>query len=346
MNRAIEGRILESAPGEWATVEPEGFRLHVDLEEGDEPTLAESVARTLAARPRWLHFRWLYDEAGSHIYERITEQPEYYLTRTEDGILADNAGALRELAGDVTLVELGSGSSTKTRHVLEAWLARGPAHYVPIDISRSALEQACAELSGAYPDLAVEGMAARYARALPLIDSLSPLLLLFLGSSIGNFDDDELDRFLALVASSLEPDDMFLLGIDLVKDAATLEAAYNDAAGWTERFMLNLLARINRELGTAVPLDAVEYDCSYNPAKERVEMYLRFTADVELAAPELPRAISIAAGERVLVEISRKFHVDRMLDKLAGFGFRLQARFTDADRLFAVLLLRRGEDGA
>jgi len=338
---AIKARILARHATGWENVAGAGYVLHVDHDQGGELPLADSVAHPLEDEPRWLHFRWLYDAEGSEIYERITEQPEYYLTRAEDRILADNADALRDLAGDVTLVELGSGSSTKTRRLLDAWTARGATRYVPIDISRSAIEQACRDLSRAYDNLVVEGLAARYSRALPLIGGVSPLMLLFLGSSVGNFDEDELDGFLDLVASSLRPGDKLLLGIDLVKDPEIIHAAYNDTAGWTRRFMINILARLNRELGTEIPLDRVQYDGVYATDLERVEMYLHFTDDVTITGEGLARPITIGAGESILVEISRKFHIDAMVDKLADFGFRFQQRFTDPDGFFAVLLLTR-----
>jgi len=341
MEGAIASRIIAREGESWENVDGDGYVLHVDHDHGDELTLAESVARTLRDEPKWIHFRWLYDAEGSHIYERITEQPEYYPTRVEDRILADNAEEIRALAGDVSLVELGSGSSTKTRHLLDAWTARGRTRYVPIDISRSAIEQACVQLSGAYDNLAVEGMAARYARALPIIDGVSPLLLLFLGSSLGNFDEDELDGFLTLVSASLRPGDRFLVGLDLVKDPAILEAAYNDEAGWTRRFMRNVMARLNRELGTEIPLEAVEYEGRWAPDLERIEMALRFTAPVTVSGQGLGGPIEIAAGEELLIEISRKFRLDAMVDKLGDFGFRCQRRLTDADDFFGVLLLTR-----
>jgi L-histidine N-alpha-methyltransferase len=341
LKEAIKARILARHASGWDNVAGDRYVLHIDHDEGDEMSLAESVSCTLEDEPRWLHFRWLYDAVGSQIYERITEQPEYYLTRAEDRILADNADTLRELAGDVSLVELGSGSSAKTRRLLDAWSARGATRYVPIDISRSAIEQACRELSCAYDNLFVEGLAARYERALPLISGVSPLMLLFLGSSVGNFDEDELDGFLALLASSLRPGDKLLLGIDLAKEPEIIRAAYNDAAGWTSRFMINLLARLNRELGSGIPLDRVEYEGVYATDLERVEMYLRFTEGVTIAGEGLARPIDIGAGESILVEISRKFHVDAMVDKLADFGFRFQQCFSDPDGFFAVLLLTR-----
>lgn len=275
------------------------------------------------------------------MYERITEQPEYYLTRIEDRILADNAAEIRRIAGPASIVELGSGNSTKTRHILEAWMAEGAARYVPIDINRSAIERACTELAALYPGLAVEGLAALYGRALPLISSVSPLLLVFLGSTMGNFNDAELDEFLGVVAASLGCGDRCLLGIDLVKETALLDAAYNDAAGWTERFVINILARMNRELGSEIPLGEVEYDGFYNEELERVEMYLRFTAAVQVRVPGVAAPIPIAAGESVMIEISRKFRVEQMVARMREFGFALERQFSDPDEFCAVLLLTR-----
>ncbi len=343
MKTASAGNITAGCPAEWATVEGVGFRLHVDLEEGPASTFAASVSQTLTDSPPWLHCRWLYDEIGSQHYERITEQPEYYLTRVEARILADNAVEMRRIAGPTTIVELGSGSSTKTRHLLEAWMAQGASRYVPIDISRSAIERACTELAALYPELAVEGLAARYARALPLINSVSPLLLVFLGSTIGNFNDQQLDEFLGVVAASLECGDKCLFGIDLVKETALLNAAYNDAAGWTERFMVNIVARMNREFGSEIPIGDVEYDGFYNEELERVEMYLRFAATAQVRVPGMAAPISIAAGESVMIEISRKFRVEQIAAKMHEFGLSLERQFSDPDEFFAVLLLTRQE---
>ncbi len=338
---ATGAKIQIPSEAEWSTLVGERYRIHVDLTESDEATLEESVASTLTEDPPWLHCRWLYDQTGSELYERITEQPEYYLTRAEDSILAANAGNIYDLAGGANIVELGSGSSSKTRHVLEAWLAHGRTTYVPIDISRTALEGACGELATSYPELEIEGVAGRYARALPLVGSLSPLLLMFLGSTVGNFNEEQLDEFLDMVAAALRPGDHFLLGIDLIKPSPVLDAAYNDRAGWTERFMINILARLNRELGAEIPLESVVYEGAYNEDRERVEMYLRFTEAVDVRLPER-QVIPIAANERVMIEISSKFDADRVVERLRAVGFTLQRCFTDAQDLFALLLLRRG----
>src|SRR5262249_29245214 len=231
-----------------------GLELRVDAPDDATAGFAQSIVRGLSDHPRWLHCRYLYDAVGSDIFERICEQPEYYQTRTEAALLAEHAADIQALASAPTLVELGSGSSVKTRHLLDAWTRDGAgARYVPVDISVDMLRPTCAMLARAYPRLTVDGIAASYERAFPLLRDLSPLVLVFLGSTIGNLNPQETADFLDRVSASLSPGDHFLVGIDLVKDVRTLEAAYNDAAGWSAAFTKNLFARMNRELGT--PLD-------------------------------------------------------------------------------------------
>ncbi len=325
----------------WTRIQSDGYSILRDRKGEAGLAFAESVARGLEDRPRWLDCRYLYDQTGSEIYERITEQPEYYPTRTEASILADHAGHIRELVGDVTVVELGSGSPAKTLHGLDAWCARGPARYVPIDISGSALAGACESLACSYTDLTVEGLAASYDRGLGLSSHLSPLMLMFLGSTVGNFNNQDLDGFLEMVSAQLCMDDFFLLGIDLVKDTARLEAAYNDAAGWTERFTKNLFAHMNRSLGTHVPLDAIEHVAYYNDSLQRIEIYARFRSQVTIELPSIGRQFRIAAGEMVLVEISRKFKAQEVAANAARFGFSLEEYFEDPGALFGLLLMRR-----
>jgi iron(II)-dependent oxidoreductase len=303
---------------------------------------ARSVIRGLGDTPRWLSCRYLYDHHGSEIFEHITEQPEYYPTRTESGILEREAPRIFEACGDTTLVELGAGSATKTRHLLRAWTAgRRRATYVPIDISRSMLAQTSSDLRREFPRLAVQSIAGSYEQAMPSLRALSPLTLLFLGSSVGNLNEEELEEFLTLLAANLSDGDRFLLGIDLVKDVPLLEAAYNDAAGWSSAFTLNLFARMNRELGTALELDAFEHVANWNEEKSRIDIWARVLRDQVVDLPEWGQRFSLVAGERVLVEISRKFRIEAMARVAAAHGFELDETFTDPLRHFALLLLRR-----
>jgi L-histidine N-alpha-methyltransferase len=333
--------VVEPSGDAWRRCHGASYVVHEDVPADAPLEFAASVVRGLEDHPRWLDCRFLYDDAGWAIFEHITAQPEYYQTRTEEKLLAAHAGDIREAVGDVTLVELGSGSSAKTRQLLQAWCSRGASRYVPIDINARVLESACRELVAAFPELAVEAIAASYERALPIVAKASPLQLAFLGSSIGNFDVVETERFLAMVAASLSPGDTFLLGLDLVKAPAVLEAAYNDAAGWTARFTLNLFTRMNRELGAGVPLDAVEHVAFYNDRLERIEIYARFLREVHLRVRPLDRSFRIASGEMIRTEISRKFRPDAVAATAAAFSFAHERTYLAPDESFAVLLLRR-----
>jgi iron(II)-dependent oxidoreductase len=318
-----------------------GYELLLDAFEDGSDGFAQSVARGLSDHPRWLHCRWLYDAQGSDIFERICEQPEYYQTRTEAALLAAHAGDIRALAPAPTLVELGSGSSVKTRHLLRAWAAgAAEARYVPVDVSVEMLRASCAALAREHPRLAIRGLAASYERAFPLLRTLSPLTLVFLGSTIGNLNPQEMADFLDRVSAALEPGDHFLLGIDLVKDVRTLEAAYNDRAGFSEAFTRNLFARMNRELGTALDVGAIEHVAYYNGDLDRIEIFARFTREAVIDLRQVGRRFRIARGEMILTEISRKFQVDEMAAHAARFGFEPVRVFTEPTRAFAVLLLR------
>jgi iron(II)-dependent oxidoreductase len=210
-----------------------------------------------------------------------------------------------------------------------------------VDVDAVVLREACAALVSSYPALAVTGIAASYERALPLVPALSPALLVFLGSTVGNFNPLELERFLGQVGRTLPPGDGFLLGVDLAKDPAVLEAAYNDAAGYSARFTRNLFARMNRELGTRVPLEAVEHVAFYNDRLERIEIYARFTRETWIDLPAIGRRFRIAAGEMVLTEISGKFRIGSVRSVVRRHGLDLERAWTDAEDRFALLLLRR-----
>ncbi|MDJ0762847.1 MAG: L-histidine N(alpha)-methyltransferase [Myxococcota bacterium] len=310
-----------------------------------ELEFAASVAQGLEMRPKQLAYRFLYDARGSELFERITAQPEYYPTRTEADILQRAAPEIRQLTGPVTVLELGSGSSAKTGCLLEAYLARdGEQCYVPIDVSQSALQGATKALTRRYADLQVVGIHGTYNMGLRLMKSASPAMLVFLGSSIGNFTAQEEEAFWHSVARHTGPGDFFLLGIDLVKETHLLNAAYNDAAGVTEAFIKNILVRMNRELHTAIDIDAVEYNAEYLPDHQRVEMTLRFPAAQTIDVAAVGKRFTIDAGEQILVEISRKFQLATMKTQLNYYGFHVRHVFTDANQHFALMLLQRADD--
>jgi L-histidine Nalpha-methyltransferase len=310
--------------------------------EGDVRDFAASVARSLNDSPPWLHCRFLYDRRGSELFQAICEQPEYYLTRTEASILRANANDIASVTGPVTLIELGSGDSAKTDYLLSAYAGAGkPILYVPIDISIAALDAARREIVRRHPTVTVTAIAGTYDEAFPLIRRFSPSMVIFLGSTIGNFNQLEADAFWTTVAAALEPGDHFLLGVDLVKDGAILNAAYNDAAGVTEEFTKNLLARMNRELGSGIDLDTVDHVASYHADWQRIETFLRFNEDQDVAVEPLGMTIPIAAGTMVMTEISRKFTIQQLRENLQLHGFQVRRVYTDPQDWFGLLLLQR-----
>ena len=321
----------------------ERWSVHFDGTSASEDSFAHSVARGLSDHPRWLHCRYLYDETGSRIFSAITEQPEYYLTGAESEILVANADAIRELVGPAPIIELGAGSGAKTRYLLDAWsrATDGEFDYIPIDIDPSVLTRAAKELAGDYERLIVTGLATSYERGMDAVARLSPMCLVFLGSTIGNFNPDETDAFLARLARTLAPDDSLLLGIDLAKDVRTLEAAYDDAGGWSRRFTRNLFARMNRELGTDFDVESIDHIAYWNDRLERIEIYARFRHATRVDLPSIGRSFRVAPGEMVLTEISRKYRIQGMTSDLARFGFAVERVFTDDADRFAVMLCRR-----
>ena len=308
---------------------------------------ATSVASGMSREPPQLDCRFLYDRRGSELFERITEQPEYYPTRTEAGILRRRAPDLATLTGPVTLVELGSGSSAKTHHLLAAYQERfGRLSYVPVDVSPSALQGAVQEIAHAHSGVRTIAVHGRYEDALSLVRTSGPVMVMFLGSSIGNFDRSTSARFWAQVAHAMPPGAFFLLGVDLVKDRDTLERAYDDAAGMTRAFTRNLFGRMNRELGATIDLGVVEHEARYHAAREQVEICARFTADQRIDVGPLGEHFAVAAGDRVLVEISRKFRLEDLCPMLDGYGLPVQRVFTDSRQWFALLLLQRNREPA
>ncbi len=271
-----------------------------------------AVRRGLTHRPKFLPCQYIYDETGSELFEEICEQPEYYVTRVEDEILRESAPEMvAGWADPPVMIELGSGSSTKTRRLIEAALETyGTLHYVPIDISPTILEGSAGTLIEDYPDLRITGFAGDYEAALRALDGRfrGPKLLVFLGSSLGNFDDDDAQSFVGLIAGSLRPSDRLLLGADMVKDASVLESAYDDASGVTARFASNILSRINRELDADFDLDRFGYRARFVPDRHRVEMHLVSQTDQQATIRNgLGLTPEFAEGETIHVENSHKY---------------------------------------
>ena len=294
-----------------------------------------SARKTL---PPWL----LYDETGSALFEEITALPEYYLTRTERAILASSSDEIVSAAGlPLEIVELGAGSATKTSLLLEALLARQPtALYTPVDVSPMALRLAVAELRR-FRRLRVRPILARYPEDLVLPErSAERRLVVFLGSNIGNYDPSEARALLAGVRDRLEPGDAFLLGADLAKSPRLLRPAYDDAAGVTARFNLNVLARLNRELGAAFDLERFRHVVKWNAAASRMELYVESTVAQTVPIRALGAKIAFARGERIHTESSYKLTRTALRRLLVDAGFKPEAKWHDARGWFGLFLAR------
>jgi dimethylhistidine N-methyltransferase len=316
----------------------------IDAARGED-SLAAAAAAGLARRPRAIPCRFLYDEPGSRLFEEICRLPEYYLTRAEREILVAHADRIAQaFDGPITAVELGSGSAAKTRLLIEACLRRhGALRYVPVDISRSMLEASSLALVERYGALEIRAIASELGTALPHLrgETSRPKLILWLGSSVGNLARDEAARFLARVREVMAPADALLVGIDLRKARRTLELAYDDPAGVTARFTLNLLARMNRELGARFDLRAFAHRATYREAEGRVEIVIASGRAQRVRIEALGRVVELERGETIHVEDSFKYclaEIDALAD---AAGLRVAARWLDAGRRFSLNLFRR-----
>jgi dimethylhistidine N-methyltransferase len=305
-------------------------------------SFAEDVRAGLTGLPKALPCRYFYDDEGSRLFGEICTLPEYYLPRAEREVLHTHAAdAAGEFAGPVTLVELGSGNAAKTRILIEQLLRRqGRLKYVPIDICRGVLEHSSRELLDDYPGLSVLGLAGEYHQALEHLSGIAeePKLILWLGSNIGNFDRDEAAQFLQRVRQTMTPGDRLLAGIDLRKDPGTLERAYDDSRGVTARFNLNLLRRINRELGGRFDLAAFRHRAVYNEDAGRVEMYIDSVRGQCVRIEQLRLDVPFAAGEAVHTENSYKYSRDEIEAVAAAAGLELRRQWLDARGRFSTNL--------
>ena len=305
--------------------------------------LADDVRKGLAARPKRFLPKYFYDELGSQLFEAICLLPEYYLTRAENEILQRYANEIvASVDGQITLVEMGSGSASKTRLVIEALLrSQAELLFMPVDISATALESSSRILLQSYPRLRIEAFAADYFAGLAELGKKPRrrTLALFLGSNISNFDTDEAHRFLRAMRSMLNKGDALLLGADLKKDPAILEAAYNDALGVTSAFNLNVLARINRELKGTFDLRAFRHRAFYNEAHGRIEIYIESLMNQRVRIEKLDLEIEFAAGELIHTENSYKYDMAGIGELAAATGFTLSRTWLDSQERFSSNLL-------
>jgi L-histidine N-alpha-methyltransferase len=320
---------------------PEQIEIEVHLSGDGRARMERDVRDGLTAEPKELPPKYFYDERGSLLFERITKLPEYYPTRAERAILAHRAAEIVAAAGNPgTLVELGSGSAAKTRHLLSAMRDAGClATYVPLDISAEITEGTAAALVSEYPDLAVHGLVCDFEHDLDRIpDGPGGRLVAFLGGTIGNLYPEARAAFLRRVAALLERGDRLLLGTDLVKGAARLEAAYDDSAGVTAEFNKNVLAVLNRELAADFDLDRFEHVARYDAEAARMDIGLRSLDDQTVRIASLDLAVRFAAGETMRTEISAKFTRPALEAAYREAGLRMTGWFTDAAGDYALSL--------
>jgi dimethylhistidine N-methyltransferase len=319
---------------------PDGSFAFYDLAPGEE-SFRDAVLAGLSQRPKSLPCKFFYDQRGSALFEAICEVPEYYLTRTELGILETYAGAMAERIGPhCRLIELGSGASRKVRLLLSA--LRTPLAYVPVDISRDFLRDAAASIAADFPDLQVAAVCADYTRPFglpPLSGPPGRRVGFFPGSTIGNFEPEGVVAFLTHCGHLLGPGAEMLIGVDVKKDKRILDAAYNDAAGLNAEFNLNLLHRIQKELDSDIEIADFEHVAFYNPDEGRVELYIKsLKAQSAMIAG---RRFSFAAGELIHTENSYKYAIPEFRELAARAGFAALDTWTDPNGMFSVHYFRR-----
>jgi L-histidine Nalpha-methyltransferase len=301
----------------------------------------EAVRQGLTSNPKTLPPKYFYDDRGSELFEQICDLPEYYPTRTEASILKDCAGQIAAITGSQDLVELGSGSSTKTRMLLDAYSSFGqPFSYLPIDVSKGMLTASVNALAERYRHLQFAGIAATYEQGLDWLGEhhRQPKTIAFLGSSLGNLDPLEQDIFFGHVRQAMAAGDYFLLGVDLHKSAAILEPAYDDAQGITAAFNKNMLSHLNGRFSGNFNLDNFRHRAIYNEDSRRIEMHLDSLTDQSIELSALGLQVNLAAGESIRTEISCKFDWDKMPQRFRDWGLQEVKSWTDDRQWFGLFL--------
>ncbi len=309
----------------------------------ENPSEGLDVVVGLSQMPKQLPPKYFYDDRGSQLFDQICDLPEYYLTRTEASILQACAPEIAQITGACELVELGSGSATKTRILLDAYQASTyPLHYLPIDVSSGALEVSACRLLLDYPTLHIHGLVSTYELALATLPprKLPTRLIVFLGSTLGNLNPTEYAIFIDQVRRALQPGEYFLLGIDLQKPIPLLEAAYNDSQGVTAAFNRNMLYHLNWRFQADFQPDRFQHEATYNPSLHQIEIYLRSLQVQTVQLHDLNLTVEFAAGEAMQTEISRKFDLDTVQEDLAAQGLLPVRSWTDDNHWFGMLLCR------
>lgn len=325
---------------EQAPARSDRFRIHNLVKRDPRAGLAEDVRRGLSTQPKRFLPKYFYDELGSTLFEAICLLPEYYLTRAENEILERYADEIVASVNgrNTTLLEMGSGSASKTRLLIEALLRKqNELLFVPVDISATALDSSSRILLQSYPRLKIEAYAADYFAGLAELEKTrrERTLALFLGSNISNFDPEEALKFLSALRKVLSEGDALLLGADLKKDRRILEAAYNDALGVTAAFNLNVLARINRELGANFDLRQFQHRALYNEEAGRVEIYIESTRQQTVVIKQLEMEVQFFEGEQIHTENSYKYDLADLAKLASETGFTCAHRWLDSQERFS-----------
>ncbi|MFN3003393.1 L-histidine N(alpha)-methyltransferase [Mycolicibacterium wolinskyi] len=301
--------------------------------------LRRDVRDGLTQTPKTLPPKWFYDSVGSDLFDQITRLPEYYPTRTEAQILRERSAEITAAAGADTLVELGSGTSEKTRMLLDAMRAGGSLRrFIPFDVDAGVLRAAGDAIGREYPGIEIDAVCGDFEEHLGKIPRVGRRLVVFLGSTIGNLTPGPRMDFLSALADTLQPGDSLLLGTDLVKDSERLVRAYDDSAGVTAAFNRNVLAVVNRELDADFDLDAFDHVAKWNSVEERIEMWLRARTPQQVRIAALDLDVAYAAGEEMLTEVSCKFRPDGVAAELAKSGLRQTHWWTDSADDFGLSL--------
>jgi L-histidine Nalpha-methyltransferase len=301
--------------------------------------LRRDVRDGLTQRPKTVPPKWFYDSVGSDLFDQITRLPEYYPTRAEAQILRARSTEIAAASGADTLVELGSGTSEKTRILLNALRdSRSLRRFIPFDVDAGVLKAAGAAIQREYPSVEIDAVCGDFEEHLGKIPRVGRRLVAFLGSTIGNLTPGPRAEFLAALSETMQPGDSLLLGTDLVKDTGRLVRAYDDSAGVTARFNRNVLAVVNRELEADFDLAAFHHVARWNAAAERIEMWLRAGSAQRVHIGALDMAVEFAAGEEMLTEVSCKFRPDRVAAELAAAGLRRTHWWTDPAGDFGLSL--------
>ncbi|MEH2072304.1 MAG: L-histidine N(alpha)-methyltransferase [Nostoc sp.] len=299
------------------------------------------VIQGLTQTPKSLPAKYFYDDRGSELFEQICELPEYYPTRTEALILQQYADEIAQMTGACELVELGSGSSTKTLFLLDAYQKLASyCRYIPVDVSRGIVESTVLKLQQKYPGFFIEGLIGTYEQALAKLESTfaASRMIFFLGSSLGNFNPQGCNMFLKQIAKTLQVGDYFLLGIDLQKPKEILEPAYNDSQGVTAAFNLNMLSHLNWRFQGNFDLNLFTHQAIYNQADAQIEMYLHCQKSHQVFLEALDLQVSLVDGESILTEISRKFDLANMQQQLEIHGLKTLKTWTDPQQWFGLIL--------